>query len=133
MGSNTNAIHGKKSKSFRFSDRVSAILEAQDNATKFLEKLVLDSLKPSEPDGPDLISRIKILNNEILARIDTLEATVLKAKSVTPQPTIEAPNDVNPTTGYPCCAARKPCKHWQFDGGSGVWTNTVSGAVREAV
>lgn len=30
-----------------------------------------------------------------------------------------------------CCTAKKPCKHWEYDGGKGIWVNTISGEERE--
>ena len=46
-----------------------------------------------------------------------------------PAPFVPRPPD--PETGYPCCLLKRPCKHWVWDGNSGVWTNLLTGRVRE--
>jgi len=61
---------------------------------------------------------------------------------VTQKPTLNIPGAVrgnefvpkppDPETGYPCCKANKPCKHWQWDELKSVWVNQITLKEREA-
>ena len=42
------------------------------------------------------------------------------------------PKPPDPETGYPCCTANKPCKHWQWDELKSVWVNQITLKEREA-
>ena len=42
------------------------------------------------------------------------------------------PKPPDPETGYPCCLAKAPCKHWSFNGTEGYWENSLTGKTRDA-
>jgi hypothetical protein len=41
------------------------------------------------------------------------------------------PKPPDPVFGYPCCKAKKPCKHWQWNDLDGAWINSITGEARE--
>lgn len=62
--------------------------------------------------------------------------------SVTQKPTLNIPGVVkgsefvpkppDPVFGYPCCKAKKPCKHWQWNDLARAWINSITGEARES-
>jgi hypothetical protein len=55
----------------------------------------------------------------------------LESPQISQEPFVPRPPD--PNIGYPCCLKAKPCKHWEYDGMSGQWVNSLTGKTREVV
>lgn len=115
-------MNGKISKTFRFSPAAVAVLEKQENATQFLENLILNNqLNKIEPD--DLEARITNIVwgyvQPLETRIETLESNFGENIPDIPAPT--------------CCLSKTtPCKHWEWDGLKEQWLNKLTGEVRYA-
>lgn len=106
------------------------------NQTIYFRKEIWELFK-DEPNKSEVINRLLDMHYSMGGK--------LRDKPLYPQDTIAYKNDPepikepfvprppDPETGYPCCLKAQPCKHWTFDGTSGLWTNSLTGKSREVV
>lgn len=113
----------KISKTFRLSEEAVAVLDAQDNATQFLEELLLAPRVPQAPATGGLTKE------EVL---DLIKSEIGRVPPAQDSSTF-VPSPPDPITGYPCCQKQAPCKHWIFNGAESHWKNELTGKIREVV
>lgn len=116
----------KVSKTFRLSEEAVRVLDAQVNATEFLESLILTGPPETQISTGLSEQRVReIIREELASKPVSIDSLGLKpASEFVPRPP-------DPKTGYPCCSRQSPCKHWQFDQNEVVWVNSLTGARRE--
>lgn len=114
----------KISKTFRLSEEAVAVLDAQANATQFLEELLLD------PRVPQSQATGGLTKEEVLDLIKLEIGRVPRAQN---NSTVFVPSAPDPNTGYPCCIKQAPCKHWIFNGAESHWKNELTGKTREVI
>jgi hypothetical protein len=88
----------KTLKSFRLSEEAIQILDLQDNATQFIEDLILGKAPSTPGVAPGVATEVFV------------------------------PKPPDPETGYPCCQRKSPCRHWQWSSDKEAWVNTLTGA-----
>lgn len=123
----------KISKTFRLTADAVAVLDSKDNATQYLEELLLGSPQTGN-STPQLNSATLILEMEEMTRALLAEAVIELKESLkqSPQTNTFVPKPPDPEKGYPCCSGRSPCKHWVWDNVDTVWKNTITGLTRDA-
>ncbi len=106
----------------RLDDDIHSALDELPNKSEFVRQAILEKLSgtPGVPAAPQSISREEILS---MIRLELAKQPV--SNTFVPRPP-------DPELGYPCCQKNSPCKHWTFDGVEDIWTNTLTGATREA-
>lgn len=117
----------KTSKTFRLSEEAVRILESKENATEYLEALIMNSSTTAltEERVRAIIEEELSARNSDLVRNDDLASLGLRsAESFTPRPP-------DPVTGYPCCQKSSPCKHWVWDDIETAYINNLTGELRE--
>lgn len=118
----------KLSKTFRLSEEAIAIINQQENQSKYLEDLILGN-KTTRAAGVDLLSIEAMLDERFMPLVDLIEERFQKL--MVPKGELE-PKEAEPVMGYACCLnEKKPCKHWTWDGVKQSYTNTITGEVRE--
>lgn len=120
----------KISKTFRLSEEALAKLDAQSNATQYLEDLIL---------GAEHKSLQVVPLHQLQALLEAEFEKLGKLPQVQPVDPLDAlasqvfvPRPPDPLKGYPCCEGKSPCKHWVWDSGLAVYSNSITGAKREA-
>lgn len=113
----------KINKSFRLSEEAVEILEAQPNATEFVENLILGKVERPVP-WLELEYRI----DKIMKKLEETPQLqpVIRSDSRVPM----TPDNPSQLTVLPCCLSTTPCKHWSFDGVTDEWTNSITGETR---
>ncbi len=116
-------------KDFRFSEEVVAELDKQSNATQYIEELILNRGPKEAPPWKNIEWKIETLSEEIryLVSGSDKKITIDTVEKITASPDGEE-ELVMPA----CCSKSAPCKHWQFDGLSDTWTNSLSGETKDA-
>lgn len=126
----------KISKTFRFTEEAAAVLDAQTNATQFLEDIIL-----KRSGSPATIDEIK----------DLLESHgFLKTGNITSEPVYVKPEPLEPvkmnvlslediqkklgveSTPKIQHVCKENCYHWVYDINSAHYTNSLTGETREA-
>jgi hypothetical protein len=102
------------------------ILETSQGTARSLEVVPLHQL--TEVLGT-LLEEIK--NNQISGAPLENKNPKNTIGSATPNSDTFVPKPPDPTTGYPCCLGRSPCKHWVWDDMDTQWKNTITGATRD--
>lgn len=129
----------KVNRSFRFSKQADEVLKKQENATRFIEELILGKKEAEDT----LLNEIRFQADRI---IDSLKGETLSLKNNrVPQaekvePVMaeqfewdEVGNPTNIITIPACCLSKSPCKHWQWDSDKLGYVNSISGEFREVV
>lgn len=116
----------KVAKTFRLSAEAVSILESQDNATQFIEDLIIssDTWVPEQPASAGL-SKEEVL--------DLIKSELSRVPRTQNNSTVFTPSSPDPVTGYPCCQKQAPCMHWIFNGAESHWKNELTGATREVL
>lgn len=117
----------KKSKTFRLSEEACAILDAQENATLYIEEKIISGT-PIERDPPwkNLEYRLDNIEKKLAA------LSVADAPSTPPQTWYSTGDPIEPE--YPlCCTTQEKCKHWSYEGTTGTWTNSITGETKETI
>jgi len=130
----------KRSKTFRLSEEACAVIEKQDNATEYLESLVLGTQKGTPTSAtaskvsPDRLTEGRVLylitqeTASLQEQIDELQ----KMRASAPQKTSdELLEEMTAPKKLPCCLGKSPCRHWMHDGDSGAWINSITGELRD--
>jgi hypothetical protein len=110
----------KIAKTFRLSPEAIAVLDEQDNATKFIEYLILGGTEDIKEPTVAGITEARVI--ELIKEYTP--------KHVAPASTTFVPTAPDPETGYPCCTKKTPCKHWVFDGTKDAYVNSLTGKVK---
>lgn len=120
----------KTAKTFRLSKEAVSVLEEQDNATQFLEKLILQKKTISEGEAL-ILDKLDGLSSN--GRTEAFGASNLGSNPNEPAipPTQEEEKDTYAGLMQVCCLGTTPCKHWIFDSIDGIWVNLLSGDKRE--
>lgn len=86
------------------------------NKSLFIHQALNNSIETQSP---------KIFKPEIKSVAEIFKIPgVVKGEEFVPKPP-------DPVFGYPCCKAKKPCKHWQWNDLDGAWINSITGEARE--
>lgn len=120
----------KTAKTFRLSKEAVSVLEGQDNATQFLERLILQRKTISEGEAL-ILDKLDGLSSN--GRTEAFGASDLGSNPNEPAipPIQKEEKDTYAGLMQVCCLGTNPCKHWIFDGMDGIWVNLLSGDKRE--
>lgn len=125
----------KVSKTFRLSEEAAQILDQQDNATQFVEDLLLQNKQPISRGEALILGRLETIGLSSSGRtsgFDPGNVGSIPAEPAKTQSTAFVPRPPDPETGYPCCQQSRPCKHWKWNDIDTVWENELTGKQRGA-
>ena len=103
----------KKPISIKLDEKLWVYIKNKPNRSRYFEELVKQDLQQAQKKPI-----VEAVINQLLS-----DETFFREISER----LKAPD---PVTGYPCCQAVKPCKHWVFDGTEGQYSNQLTGEVR---
>lgn len=124
----------KKPVSIKLDEQLWVYIKNKTNKSRFISELIKQDMqaqviKPIVDGVREKLLQDEVFISEISSRMSKAGSTAYISSPVN-APFVPRPPD--PTTGYPCCSKATPCKHWTFDGTDDVWTNTLTGATRNA-
>ena len=147
-------LHMKISKTFRLSEEAVKVLNEKENATQFLEDIILDTPTPKNLEVVSL-QQLEVLLDEKIKRLATPKRgavghvfgvpvdevkrshELLMSAEVPTEDRVAVVNEFEGATeaGLPslqeCCKGKSPCKHWSWDGDKVGYINSITGEVRE--
>lgn len=134
----------KVSKTFRLSEKAAQVLDQQDNATQYLEDLILQNKQPISRGEALILDAVQKLQAAALiglsssGRTEVSEASNTGSSLVEPAKPSASVYKQHQVTGVlaqklACCLLPSPCKHWAWDESTGEgYINTITGEVRAA-
>lgn len=124
----------KKPISIKLDEKLWVYIKNKPNRSRYFEELVKQDLQQAQkkPIVEAVINQL--LSDETFFREISERLNIQTIKTpLAPNTQSDAsftPKAPDPVTGYPCCQAVKPCKHWVFDGTEGQYSNQLTGEVR---
>lgn len=128
-------------------DAANELLNQQENKSKYIEDLILKQdtsdltleikrlamlVDGQVNDIQDIIEAVNIIKQNVANRqADSSTSRPTASSTISSYPEQFVPKPPDPELGYPCCTKQTPCKHWVYDGGNGVWKNTLTGKEKE--
>lgn len=128
----------KTAKTFRLSDEAVAVLEKQENATQYLEELILKHSEPISRGEAMILDRLErilrgkneygqITGEEVhVPPVEILGGTTV----IPPSPVEQSILDSLPVTPA-CCLLKTPCRHWSWSSEKMAYVNSISGEIKE--
>lgn len=128
----------KISKTFRLSEDAVAILESKQNASRFIEDLILKGGEGISRGEAMILDKLNDLSSN--GRTEAFEASNLgssPSESAIPYgsaitlPYTAVKNVIKDIPVMPaCCLGKSPCKHWAYDGLKEAYVNSISGEIK---
>lgn len=125
-------VYMKTLKAFRLSEEAITVLDKQDNATQFLEDLILSKAQTISKGEAMILDKLNSLGTQKVELVTTNAGTPSERSQYVEVPKPFVPSPPDPETGYPCCQKEIRCKHWVWDVNKALYVNSLTGAEKEA-